>query len=931
MHAETERETFRFLMPESLTAAGEDAGTITVDEGGQWSGPIGMVDEWSADFRRLSLQDADEVDTRPLPLPVLVQWNLAPGHEGAELGLMRMDRVWYDGGGLVMGEGAIDMQDPAGVRLAGKIRDKFLRFVSMDVDSALGRTVCVDWGGDVIPGCDPELDDGRYGDIQPGRIYDTWRVMGATLLAHPAFPQAAISMTGPTDRAAGAAGATEATEAPTLADEPGPAAEPSGEDAGLVAAGLVVKAADTGRVLMLQRALDEDDAAAGRWEWPGGHIEDGEAPLDAAVREWQEETGVTLPEAARVVDEWTSPDGVYRGHVAVVPSEETVPINVDPEDRQVINPDDPDGDVTETLAWWDIDALPEMPALREEVRDTPWQLLVAAGPEGEPEDMAFADGQQPEDDGTTGAAASGCVVQDETAETGWRAASCDEDGAVPGNEAGTGPADGTVADDGGAPDPSPDLDAPDETDDGQAGEGEGAGQEQPEEERVPVGEQVRAPDEAEGGGARDVGNGCVKPDEAGGWVPCPCEAEGAVTANPQGEPLEFTLAAAAGDTDGASTGTGEGAAGTIDTGEAGEGSAVVPAGGDGGRAFMSLAASAFAHPDFLPDTAWFRDPHLTEPTLVRVGEDGRIVGHLALWGVPHVAYQGRSIYAPHSPTNYDRFHMRPIRTTEGLVEVGVLAMGTDHAKPWQAAETTVSHYDSTGSIVGAVRCGEDAHGIWMAGAILPDVHPDQRLRLSLATFSGDWRNEGRGLDLKAALSVPAGHEGFYTPKNAPDDKSAYALVASGALTADHVAVAREREERAGFDERVAGVVRAELARERAGRRRTETARGAVERLRATVRTREQAVLARRVETARVGVDRLRGRLGVREPDSFAGTLEEYWKHGEGAAKIRWGTPGDWTRCHAHLTKHVGDERARRICAQWHKDVNGYWPGDSRNE
>lgn len=59
-------------------------------------------------------------------------------------------------------------------------------------------------------------------------------------------------------------------------------------------------------------------------------------------------------------------------------------------------------------------------------------------------------------------------------------------------------------------------------------------------------------------------------------------------------------------------------------------------------------------------------------------------------------------------------------------------------------------------------------------------------------------------------------------------------------------------------------------------------------------------------------------------------LEAYWKRGAGAAKIRWGTPGDFTRCHAHLAKFVGDERANRICAQWHHDTTGIWPGDRRN-
>lgn len=60
-------------------------------------------------------------------------------------------------------------------------------------------------------------------------------------------------------------------------------------------------------------------------------------------------------------------------------------------------------------------------------------------------------------------------------------------------------------------------------------------------------------------------------------------------------------------------------------------------------------------------------------------------------------------------------------------------------------------------------------------------------------------------------------------------------------------------------------------------------------------------------------------------------LERFWKHGEGALKIRWGTPGDFTRCVRELDEHVGTERAKRICAQWHHDTTGMWPGDRRNQ
>lgn len=136
--------------------------------------------------------------------------------------------------------------------------------------------------------------------------------------------------------------------------------------AGVVAAGVCVKAADTGRVLMLQRALDPNDPASGTWEFPGGCLEPGESAGQAGVREWQEETGATLP-PGDWSGNWTASNGVYQGWVYVIPSEADLEINLDPDDRSVVNPDDPDGDLVETLAWWDPAHLSGNPALRAEL------------------------------------------------------------------------------------------------------------------------------------------------------------------------------------------------------------------------------------------------------------------------------------------------------------------------------------------------------------------------------------------------------------------------------------------------------------------------------------------------------------------------------------------------------------------------------------
>jgi 8-oxo-dGTP pyrophosphatase MutT (NUDIX family) len=131
-----------------------------------------------------------------------------------------------------------------------------------------------------------------------------------------------------------------------------------------VAAGLTVLAADTGRILMLQRALVDDDPAAGHWEFPGGCLENGETGLMGAVREWQEETGCLLP-SGRLAGSWVTSDGVYQGFIYVIASEDEVDWNGDRDD--VINPDDPDGDYFEALAWWEPDQLTNNLAVRPEL------------------------------------------------------------------------------------------------------------------------------------------------------------------------------------------------------------------------------------------------------------------------------------------------------------------------------------------------------------------------------------------------------------------------------------------------------------------------------------------------------------------------------------------------------------------------------------
>jgi 8-oxo-dGTP diphosphatase len=60
----------------------------------------------------------------------------------------------------------------------------------------------------------------------------------------------------------------------------------------LVVAGLIIEQSAARRVLISQRL--PGGALGGKWEFPGGKMEAGEAPTDALVRELREELGVIV-------------------------------------------------------------------------------------------------------------------------------------------------------------------------------------------------------------------------------------------------------------------------------------------------------------------------------------------------------------------------------------------------------------------------------------------------------------------------------------------------------------------------------------------------------------------------------------------------------------------------------------------------------------
>lgn len=175
-----------------------------------------------------------------------------------------------------------------------------------------------------------------------------------------------------------------------------------------------------------------------------------------------------------------------------------------------------------------------------------------------------------------------------------------------------------------------------------------------------------------------------------------------------------------------------------------------------------------------PPAAWFANPNLKQPTPLTVTDDGRVYGHLATWGTCHVGHaHSGCITAPRSHSNYAYFRVGSVLTGDGTeIATGRITLETRHALGTLSATQTLAHYEDTGKAVADVAAGEDSHGIWIAGAVRPNVSDDQIRALRGSPLSGDWRRVAGNLELVAALAVNV--PGFPIPRTA-------GLVASGKL------------------------------------------------------------------------------------------------------------------------------------------------------
>lgn len=178
-----------------------------------------------------------------------------------------------------------------------------------------------------------------------------------------------------------------------------------------------------------------------------------------------------------------------------------------------------------------------------------------------------------------------------------------------------------------------------------------------------------------------------------------------------------------------------------------------------------------------PPRAWFDNPGLEQVSPLTIDDSGRVFGHIASWRQSHIGLAG-AVKAPRSRSDYAYFATGAIMCDDGaMINVGQITLAGGHAPLEASVAEAVAHYDNTRSAIMDVAVGEDKHGIWVAGALRPDVNDLQLRAIRASSVSGDWRPINGNLELVAvcAVNVP----GFPIPRARVASGQVVALVAAG--------------------------------------------------------------------------------------------------------------------------------------------------------
>ena len=155
-----------------------------------WRGVLAVENVETGDGRMFA---PNSLSWAQLPVPLMYQ--LVTSHGGGtdqSVNVGRIDKVWRDGN-LIMGEGVIDMTDPHGRAAATKIRDKYLRGVSIDADSVKDSDVEYVFPEVGEDATEDELLQSLFAAPEL-TVFHNARIRGTTLVNVPAFVEAYIDL-----------------------------------------------------------------------------------------------------------------------------------------------------------------------------------------------------------------------------------------------------------------------------------------------------------------------------------------------------------------------------------------------------------------------------------------------------------------------------------------------------------------------------------------------------------------------------------------------------------------------------------------------------------------------------------------------------------------------------------------------------------------
>lgn len=167
----------------------------------------------------------------------------------------------------------------------------------------------------------------------------------------------------------------------------------------------------------------------------------------------------------------------------------------------------------------------------------------------------------------------------------------------------------------------------------------------------------------------------------------------------------------------------------------------------------------------IPPADWFNEPtEAPEIGAITVTDDGRFFGYLAPKHVAHRGYRDKRITVPMGNVDYGIWMNRATIVDDGngnfqKLATGPITMDCGHApsSPRVKGAARQDHYDNSCSVVATARVGENRHGVWISGALLPDISAEQVRRMMALQLSGDWgphREKPGKRELAGALLVP---------------------------------------------------------------------------------------------------------------------------------------------------------------------------------